>query len=82
MGQSVVFEPVPAGWCCKRSNKDATLAGFVSGGIFAAHAHLGYGDIVRPSISDYLKHRRTTLSLTADSWLMVAVGSGGLRHDN
>ncbi|UJR54288.1 hypothetical protein [Dickeya zeae] len=82
MGQSVVFEPVPAGWCCKRSGKDAIWADFVPGGVFAAHAHLGYSDFVRATTSSYRKHRCATLPLAMNSWVMAAIGKGGLRHDN
>ncbi|MBO8134850.1 MULTISPECIES: hypothetical protein [Dickeya] len=88
MGQSVVLEPVPAGWCCKRSDKGAMLACLTSGGVSAAH--LGYGDTARPFASrrsGYLKHRRTaSSSFIAGSWMVsgadkAAVGKGGLRHD-
>ncbi len=84
MGQSVVLEPVPAGWC----DKGAMLAYLISGGVSAAH--LGYGDTARPFAcgrSGYLKHRRTTSSsFIAGAWMVsgagrVAVGKGGLRHD-
>ncbi|WKV51253.1 MULTISPECIES: hypothetical protein [Dickeya] len=88
MGQSVVLEPVPAGWCCKRSDKGAMLACLTSGGVSAAH--LGYGDTARPFASGrsgYLKYRRTaSSSLIARARMMsdagkVADGKGGLRHD-
>ncbi|MZG49501.1 hypothetical protein F6X66_06165 [Dickeya solani] len=90
MGQSVVLESVPAGWCCECSDKGDMLAWLASGGVSAAQ-HLGYGDTVRPFASGrsgYLKHRRTaSSSFIAGSWLMVgtgkvAAGKGGLRHDN
>ncbi|MCA7012120.1 hypothetical protein LF934_05615 [Dickeya dadantii] len=89
MGQSVVLEPVPAGWCCKRSDKGAMLACLTSGGVSAAH--LVDDDTVRPfasGCSGYLKHRCTaSSSFIAGSWLMmgtdkIAAGKGGLRHDN
>ncbi|MFB1116285.1 hypothetical protein RF240_10195 [Dickeya dadantii] len=89
MGLSVVLEPVPAGWCCKRSDKGAMPACLTAGGVSAAH--LGDDDTVRPfasGCSGYLKHRRTaSSSFITDSWLMIgadkiAAVKGGLRHDN
>ncbi|WP_033575639.1 hypothetical protein [Dickeya chrysanthemi] len=83
MGQSVVLEPVPAGWRCQCSGTDAASAGFVMSGMSAArYAYLGYSDIARSSTSRYLKHQTMTVSSAVHSWLMATVDKGGLRHDN
>ncbi|MBI0439094.1 hypothetical protein E4659_10525 [Dickeya dianthicola] len=85
MGQSVVLAPVPAGWCCKRSDKHAVLARVAPGSASAVHLR---GDAVRPFASGYRIHRRTASSaFIARSWLMIgagkaAAGKGGPRHDN